>query len=130
MTSRLRALTVTANGLQFGVLEVGSGPLALRLHSSPILLTRGGICCQGWLMRVSGGGAVHARVCADRYPRMAASSWGRSSPTHPTDCTTPWVATALSPDDRVSIRAHGPGSEWCVAGCASIDGPFGVSLNP
>src|ERR1700722_19337504 len=35
MISRLRARTVTANGLQFGVLEVGSGPLALCLHGSP-----------------------------------------------------------------------------------------------
>jgi pimeloyl-ACP methyl ester carboxylesterase len=35
MTSRLRARTVTANGLQFGVLEVGSGPLALCLHGFP-----------------------------------------------------------------------------------------------
>ena len=31
----LRAGTVTANGLQFGVLEVGSGPLALCLHGFP-----------------------------------------------------------------------------------------------
>jgi len=29
MTGRLRARTATANGLQFGVLEAGSGPLAL-----------------------------------------------------------------------------------------------------
>ena len=35
MTGRLRARTVTANGLQFGVLEVGSGPLALCLHGFP-----------------------------------------------------------------------------------------------
>ena len=35
MTSRLRARTVTANGLQFGVLEAGSGPLALCLHGFP-----------------------------------------------------------------------------------------------
>jgi pimeloyl-ACP methyl ester carboxylesterase len=31
----LRARTVTANGLQFGVLEAGSGPLALCLHGFP-----------------------------------------------------------------------------------------------
>ena len=35
MTSRLRARTVTANGLQFGVLEAGRGPLALCLHGFP-----------------------------------------------------------------------------------------------
>jgi pimeloyl-ACP methyl ester carboxylesterase len=35
MTGRLRARTVTANGLQFGVLEAGSGPLALCLHGFP-----------------------------------------------------------------------------------------------
>ena len=35
MTSRLRARTVTANRLQFGVLEAGSGPLALCLHGFP-----------------------------------------------------------------------------------------------
>jgi pimeloyl-ACP methyl ester carboxylesterase len=35
MTSRLRERTVTANGLQFGVLEAGSGPLALCLHGFP-----------------------------------------------------------------------------------------------
>jgi pimeloyl-ACP methyl ester carboxylesterase len=35
MTSRLRARTVTANGLPFGVLEAGSGPLALCLHGFP-----------------------------------------------------------------------------------------------
>ena len=35
MTGRARARTVTANGLQFGVLEVGSGPLALCLHGFP-----------------------------------------------------------------------------------------------
>src|ERR1700733_101109 len=35
MTSRLRARTVTANRLQFGVLEACSGPLALRLHGFP-----------------------------------------------------------------------------------------------
>src|SRR6202142_4660553 len=31
----LRVRTVTANGLQFGVLEAGSGPLALCLHGFP-----------------------------------------------------------------------------------------------
>jgi pimeloyl-ACP methyl ester carboxylesterase len=35
MTSGLRARTVTANGLEFGVLEAGSGPLALCLHGFP-----------------------------------------------------------------------------------------------
>lgn len=35
MTGRLHARTVTANGLQFGVLEAGSGPLALGLHGFP-----------------------------------------------------------------------------------------------
>ncbi len=35
MSSRLRARTVTANGLPFGVLEAGSGPLALCLHGFP-----------------------------------------------------------------------------------------------
>jgi pimeloyl-ACP methyl ester carboxylesterase len=35
MTSRLRARTVTANRLRFGVLEAGSGPLALCLHGFP-----------------------------------------------------------------------------------------------
>jgi pimeloyl-ACP methyl ester carboxylesterase len=35
MTSRLRARTVTANGLPFGVVEAGSGPLALCLHGFP-----------------------------------------------------------------------------------------------
>ena len=35
MTSRLQARTVTANRLQFGVLEAGSGPLALCLHGFP-----------------------------------------------------------------------------------------------
>jgi pimeloyl-ACP methyl ester carboxylesterase len=35
MTSRLRPRTVTANGLQFGVLEAGTGPLALCLHGFP-----------------------------------------------------------------------------------------------
>jgi pimeloyl-ACP methyl ester carboxylesterase len=35
MTSRLQARTVTANGLQFGVLEAGRGPLALCLHGFP-----------------------------------------------------------------------------------------------
>jgi pimeloyl-ACP methyl ester carboxylesterase len=35
MTGRLRARTVTANGLRFGVLEAGSGPLALCLHGFP-----------------------------------------------------------------------------------------------
>src|SRR5271154_724758 len=35
MTSWLRARTVTANGLQFGVLEAGSGPLALCLLGFP-----------------------------------------------------------------------------------------------
>ena len=35
MTSRLRARTVTANGLPFGVMETGSGPLALCLHGFP-----------------------------------------------------------------------------------------------
>jgi pimeloyl-ACP methyl ester carboxylesterase len=35
MPSRLRARTVTANGLRFGVLEAGSGPLALCLHGFP-----------------------------------------------------------------------------------------------
>jgi pimeloyl-ACP methyl ester carboxylesterase len=35
MTGRWRARTVTANGLQFGVLEAGSGPLALCLHGFP-----------------------------------------------------------------------------------------------
>jgi pimeloyl-ACP methyl ester carboxylesterase len=35
MTSRPRARTVTANGLHFDVLEVGSGPLALCLHGFP-----------------------------------------------------------------------------------------------
>jgi len=35
MTSRLRARTVTANRLQFGVLEAGSGPLVLCLHGFP-----------------------------------------------------------------------------------------------
>ena len=34
-TSRLRARIVTANRLQFGVLEAGSGPLALCLHGFP-----------------------------------------------------------------------------------------------
>ena len=31
----VRAATVRANGLQFGVLEAGSGPLALCLHGFP-----------------------------------------------------------------------------------------------
>jgi hypothetical protein len=35
MTSRLRDRTVTANRLQFGVLEAGTGPLALCLHGFP-----------------------------------------------------------------------------------------------
>lgn len=35
MTGRLCARTVAANGLQFGVLEAGSGPLALCLHGFP-----------------------------------------------------------------------------------------------
>jgi pimeloyl-ACP methyl ester carboxylesterase len=35
MTSPWRARTVTANGLQFGVLEAGTGPLALCLHGFP-----------------------------------------------------------------------------------------------
>jgi pimeloyl-ACP methyl ester carboxylesterase len=35
MTSPVRARTVTANGLQFGVLEAGTGPLALCLHGFP-----------------------------------------------------------------------------------------------
>ena len=35
MTSQLRTRTVTANGLRFGVLETGSGPLALCLHGFP-----------------------------------------------------------------------------------------------
>ena len=35
MISRLRARSVTANGLQFGVLEAGRGPLALCLHGFP-----------------------------------------------------------------------------------------------
>jgi pimeloyl-ACP methyl ester carboxylesterase len=35
MTSRLQARTVTANGLRFGLLETGSGPLALFLHGFP-----------------------------------------------------------------------------------------------
>jgi pimeloyl-ACP methyl ester carboxylesterase len=35
MTARLGTRTVTANGLQFGVLEAGSGPLALCLHGFP-----------------------------------------------------------------------------------------------
>lgn len=35
MTSQLRARTVTANGLRFGVLEAGRGPLALCLHGFP-----------------------------------------------------------------------------------------------
>jgi pimeloyl-ACP methyl ester carboxylesterase len=35
MISRLRASTVTANGLTFGVVEAGSGPLALCLHGFP-----------------------------------------------------------------------------------------------
>jgi pimeloyl-ACP methyl ester carboxylesterase len=35
MTSPLRGRTVTANGLQFGVLEAGTGPLALCLHGFP-----------------------------------------------------------------------------------------------
>ena len=35
MTGRLRARTVTANGLQFGVLDAGSGPLALCLQGFP-----------------------------------------------------------------------------------------------
>jgi pimeloyl-ACP methyl ester carboxylesterase len=35
MAGRLRSRTVTANGLQFGVLEVGDGPLALCLHGFP-----------------------------------------------------------------------------------------------
>jgi pimeloyl-ACP methyl ester carboxylesterase len=35
MTGRLRARTVTANGLPFGVVEAGSGPLALCLHGFP-----------------------------------------------------------------------------------------------
>ena len=35
MTGRLHARTVMANGLQFGVLEAGSGPLALCLHGFP-----------------------------------------------------------------------------------------------
>ncbi len=35
MTGRLHARTVTANGLQFGVMEAGSGPLALCLHGFP-----------------------------------------------------------------------------------------------
>jgi pimeloyl-ACP methyl ester carboxylesterase len=34
-TARLRARTVNANGLDFGVLEAGSGPLALCLHGFP-----------------------------------------------------------------------------------------------
>jgi pimeloyl-ACP methyl ester carboxylesterase len=35
MISRLRARSVTANGLPFGVVEAGSGPLALCLHGFP-----------------------------------------------------------------------------------------------
>jgi len=35
MTSPLRARTVTANGLRFGVLEAGRGPLTLCLHGFP-----------------------------------------------------------------------------------------------
>jgi pimeloyl-ACP methyl ester carboxylesterase len=35
MTRRLRARPVTANGLPFGILEAGSGPLALCLHGFP-----------------------------------------------------------------------------------------------
>jgi pimeloyl-ACP methyl ester carboxylesterase len=35
MTDRLSVRTVTANGLRFGVLEVGCGPLALCLHGFP-----------------------------------------------------------------------------------------------
>jgi pimeloyl-ACP methyl ester carboxylesterase len=35
MTGRLRARTVAANGLQFDVLEAGTGPLALCLHGFP-----------------------------------------------------------------------------------------------
>jgi pimeloyl-ACP methyl ester carboxylesterase len=35
MTSPLQARVVTANGLQFGVLEAGRGPLALCLHGFP-----------------------------------------------------------------------------------------------
>jgi pimeloyl-ACP methyl ester carboxylesterase len=35
MFSRLHSRTVTANGMQFGILEAGSGPLALCLHGFP-----------------------------------------------------------------------------------------------
>jgi pimeloyl-ACP methyl ester carboxylesterase len=35
MSSQVRSRPVTANGLQFGVLEAGSGPLALCLHGFP-----------------------------------------------------------------------------------------------
>jgi pimeloyl-ACP methyl ester carboxylesterase len=35
MTGPLHTRTVTANGLQFGILEAGSGPLALCLHGFP-----------------------------------------------------------------------------------------------
>ena len=35
MTGRLGARSVTANGLRFGLLEAGSGPLALCLHGFP-----------------------------------------------------------------------------------------------
>jgi pimeloyl-ACP methyl ester carboxylesterase len=35
MTERVRQRTVLANGVEFGILEVGSGPLALCLHGFP-----------------------------------------------------------------------------------------------
>ncbi len=35
MTTELRASTITANGLEFGAVEAGSGPLALCLHGFP-----------------------------------------------------------------------------------------------
>src|SRR5215471_8093291 len=42
MTQPVRARTVRANDLEFGILEVGSGPLALCLHGFPD-------CAHTWL---------------------------------------------------------------------------------
>src|SRR5271154_6866139 len=76
MTSRLRARTVTANRLQFGVLEAGSGPLALCLHGFPD-------SARTWrylLPALAGAGFMRwRRSCAGmrrrKSPKTAASGW-------------------------------------------------------
>jgi pimeloyl-ACP methyl ester carboxylesterase len=90
----VRSRTVGANGLEFGLLEAGAGPLALCLHGFPDSAST-------WrhLLPVLAEAGFHAVAPFMRgyaptaIPTTAASGSARWWPT-PSPCTGCWMATA------------------------------------